>query len=798
MPSAKGIRAGRAFVELFADDSKLVRGLRRAEKKLKAFGSRVSSMGRSMAGIGLAAAAPFALATKVFAGFDDQMRAVKAVTQATGDQFDTLNEKAKALGATTSYTAQQVAGAMLELGRGGFDPSQIDDAISSILSLARATGTELPEAAQIAAGTLRAFGLKAEDMGRVADVMTAAANNSAQTLTDMAEAMKYAAPVADAYGMSIEETSKAIGALANFSIRGSMAGNTMKNIMLQLADPGIRKRLKALGVATTDAGGELLNVSTVLASLGKSIGNIPKADRLSLMKELFGKRAIAGGIKLTTASFEKLNTAIDNAGGTAKRTADEMDSGIGGSLRRLWSAAEGIAIAIGDAIAPALSDMADRLSKVAGVITQWAKENKDFILVLLKIAGAILGVGVALMVLGPIISGMGAMFGAFSLVITGVGMALGVLASVITFLVSPIGLVIAAVVSLGAGLLYMSGAAGKACDWLGERFGSLKDDAVKSFGGISDALAAGDISLAMKILWLTLKMEFTRGVNFLEKAWLNFRNFFIRIGYDAWSGMQALAEMVWHGMTVGWIETVAVFQRAWVGFSNLFAHTWEWMKSKAKKAWVWIKGLFDDSTEASRGAAYAKIDKEEADAISKIDADSMKTLGKHEEDRAAKRKLAKQQHETNMAAIGKDNLDKHAALDEEYAASMAQNETELAAARAEWNAAIETAKAKRKQQVVDSEIAEAMGMNAHDLVKGGGSGAAPPPPVIGGAGGFLDSAAKKIGAKGSFNVSSLLGMQAGGASDKLTKISEETKDLTAKIERNTRGLKDSGTNSFGK
>ena len=30
MPSAGGIRAGRAFVELFADDSKLLRGLRRA------------------------------------------------------------------------------------------------------------------------------------------------------------------------------------------------------------------------------------------------------------------------------------------------------------------------------------------------------------------------------------------------------------------------------------------------------------------------------------------------------------------------------------------------------------------------------------------------------------------------------------------------------------------------------------------------------------------------------------------------------------------------------------------------
>ncbi len=38
MSSSHNIRAGRAFVELFADDSKLVRGLRPAERRVKAFG----------------------------------------------------------------------------------------------------------------------------------------------------------------------------------------------------------------------------------------------------------------------------------------------------------------------------------------------------------------------------------------------------------------------------------------------------------------------------------------------------------------------------------------------------------------------------------------------------------------------------------------------------------------------------------------------------------------------------------------------------------------------------------------
>ncbi len=124
MPSAGSIRAGRAFVELFVNDSRLVRGLRGAQRRIKAFGRKISQLGRKLAGLGAAFAVPITLATRVFAGFDDQMRAVQAVLGATGEEFDRLNEKAKLLGRTTSYTAAQVGGAMLELARAGFDASQ--------------------------------------------------------------------------------------------------------------------------------------------------------------------------------------------------------------------------------------------------------------------------------------------------------------------------------------------------------------------------------------------------------------------------------------------------------------------------------------------------------------------------------------------------------------------------------------------------------------------------------------------------------------------------------------------------
>jgi len=123
---------------------------------------------------------PFAGAVKTYAEFDDVMRGVKAVTGAVGKEFEMLTEKAKFLGRTTSYTSSQIAGAMLELGRAGFAPKEIDDSIAGILDLARATKTDLSETTRIAASALRAFNLPAAEMGRICDVLVAKATEQSE------------------------------------------------------------------------------------------------------------------------------------------------------------------------------------------------------------------------------------------------------------------------------------------------------------------------------------------------------------------------------------------------------------------------------------------------------------------------------------------------------------------------------------------------------------------------------------------------------------------------------------------
>jgi len=404
MASRRDVRAGRAYVELYTVDGKLNQGLLRAQRYLSAFGAGVQAVGRKFLMLGTMAAVPFALATRVFAGFSDEMQTVLAVTGAVESDFRKLTATAKELGRTTSFTAGQVAAAMANLGRQGFSAEEIDASISSVLNLARATRTDLAEAANIASATLRAFSLDAKEMTRVADVLVATANNSAQTLLELGESMTYAAPIAEEYGLSIEQTCKALGVLANMGIKSSRAGTGMRQIMLSLADPAAQAQLRGVGVEALDATRNLRPLGDVMLDIGRAMVGMTNAQRLALGKELFDRRAMGAALKLAKTDFPALQKAIDNAGGTAARTAQIMDAEIGGAFRRLWSAAEGTAIAIGEGLSKEIRGLAQLLTQSAGAVTGWVKANSAAIIQAAKWAGVLVLAGGALMAVGGVLS----------------------------------------------------------------------------------------------------------------------------------------------------------------------------------------------------------------------------------------------------------------------------------------------------------------------------------------------------------------------------------------------------------
>lgn len=402
MAGARDIRAGGAFVEISARNGAFMRGLSQAQGTLRSFASSCQSIGSSLLAVSGAALAPIGLAASAFAGFDDAMRSVAAVTGATGAQFDALTARARELGASTRYTAQEAAGAMLALGRAGMTAGQIDAATKSVLALATATGTDLAQSADIMSNTLNMFGMGAAQADKAADLLTATANGSAQTLTDLFESLRMVGPQAKAAGYDLAETSAALGVLANVGLKGSMAGNALKRALQQFADPGTRQKLADIGVAVTTAEGELRALPDIFRDLAVAMNGMPGAEKLALAKDIFDVRASGAGLNLA-ANVDALDAflaKLRDVQGAAAKTETEMNAGIGGALAAFRSAAQDVALSVGDALSKPIKEYADSLRGNLNAISEWVKAHGSLVASAAKGAVAVGLFGGAMLALG--------------------------------------------------------------------------------------------------------------------------------------------------------------------------------------------------------------------------------------------------------------------------------------------------------------------------------------------------------------------------------------------------------------
>ncbi len=376
------------------------------------------------------------------ADFERSMSRVKAVTS---DFTEEQRKLARQLGRDTKFTADQAAGAMANLAIAGFSAKQQMAALGDVLALDAAAGMgDLSETAQIGSRVLKGFGLEASEMARVSDVLTATFTNSNTTLATLGETMKFVAPVARAAGVSLEETAKLAGILGDAGIDASMAGTSMRLVMLRLAGttPQANKALKQLKITTVDAAGNLRGISDILVDVGKSMRGLGTAARLKKTTQLFGRLGVTAGTQLidqltnSGASAEKLTRALQSLEGVTKRTADTMEDNLGGDIIKVESAISSLLITIGDVFTPELRTMAKVIKDdVLPPMEMWIDDNNTLVKVLGGSTAGIAGITASLAALGTAAS-------VVTLIMGGVAKGAGIVAAAW-----------ATTISFGAGLL---------------------------------------------------------------------------------------------------------------------------------------------------------------------------------------------------------------------------------------------------------------------------------------------------------------------------------------------------------
>ena len=655
----------------------------------------------------------------------------------------------------------------------GFDVERILKAIGPTLNLAAAGQLEIAQAADIAAKIMAGMGIEADRLGEAVDVLTKAMTTANTDLGQLGDAMKFIGPIAKSAGIAFEEVVAAIQLLSNAGIQGEMAGTTLRGALLSLTSPSkeAAERLKELGVSVVDAEGNVRPLADIIADLNAAMRGMGAGKRLEILGTVFSARQAAGVAELLSQGAPKLREytqALRESGGVAARIAGVQLNTLRGDAVILRSALEGLAIAVGEALAGPLRVVAGVAAKIVATIAKWVRENRDLMIIAATTALVIGAVGTALVAMGIAAQAAAFVLGGLASILAGVKIAFAAVVTAIGAMLSPIGLVVAAVAALGTAVVVYTGAAGDALEWLRSQFGRLRGFVTKVTGGIRDALAAGDAALAARILWLSLKLIWQEGVAALNRVWLEAKRFFVGTAQKMWYGALAAAQQAWHALEVAWIETTAFLSKTWTDFTSDIRQAWHLVQNWLTKRWIDLMRLFGDLTDEQAKAARQMADEDFAETAADIERHREEALTARERRRQRQREQASELNEATLAEIGRQFEEAQQAIERDTDARINETKRALAEARAKLDEAI--AEARRKREVAEEEGAPLRPKLEDPLAE-----------LESRLKGIGDVLARQITVSGTFNPLAVQGLGGGDAVERTAKATEETAKNTKRL-----------------
>lgn len=255
------------------------------------------------------------------------------------------------------------------------------------------------------------------------------------------------------------------------------------------------------------------------------------ATRAAIAQDIFGRSGQqllplledgAAGIELLQRRARELNLEIDTD--AAKQAAELTDR-----LNELKQVALNIAFRIGEALGGTVADLAKRFAEAGSRVIEFVRENRELILTVVRVGLIIGAAGAALITLGGTLILVGASISALATIVGLASTVFAGLAAAIGLVLSPIGLVVAAIAGIGIAFARSTDAVAGAGNVIRSAFGSIIGTAGKAIEGVRNALAGGDISLAVRIVWLAIQLEFQKGIAYVGALWQDFKDSIVAV-----------------------------------------------------------------------------------------------------------------------------------------------------------------------------------------------------------------------------------------------------------------------------
>jgi hypothetical protein len=421
-------------------------------------------------------------------------------------------------------------------------------------------------------------------------------------------------------GSTLSDMSKRTGVAAeSLSVLKFAAEQTGTDIA------GTESALKKMQNAIFNAGNGSKEAADAFATVGLSVADLAGlsadqqlgkiADGLLAIKDpgtraaasmqIFGKAGTdilpmleggSVGMEAFAAEAKRLGLIMDS------QTAAKADS-LGDAIDSVSASMKMAFIQIGAAVAPMLTELAHGLAAIASNAGRFITKNQQFVSTLLKGGAALFVVGGAITGVGHSLKGLSE---GVTLIVKGFGL-FSALASPVLLVAAGIGVAVVALYKfrneIGNALGPVPSLVQQAAVAIGDAFGpavadgtvvlgDLAKTATTTFNGIYEAVAAGDLSGAMDILWAGLVAGWLRGTEALMSyvdPWVTtFQDAFTIMGAEIYKGWDALWVSVGSALNTAGAYLMGAFDN----IINPILAMWDKLEAGILKSWNYVQSFF--------------------------------------------------------------------------------------------------------------------------------------------------------------------------------------------------------------
>jgi len=431
-------RAGEAWYELDAHDTKLKNALQKAESDVKASGARaeagfsaaMSKMGGNLTSLGgglervgrsmltnltLPILAAGGAAAHFAVDFDSALRQVVALTDITQEEIGGVREELLKLAPVVGKSPQELAEAFYFVASAGFSAAESMDVLK-IAAKGSAIGMGTTQVVtQVLASTLNAYGHANLSAAKAGDILTAAVSDGAAEAGDFAGVIGNIVPLSAALGVSFDQVSAALAAMTLSGTNADEASTSLVQIFSSLlkATPQAEEAMRGLGLSSAGLRAELREkgLLATLKTLDERFGSNAQASSL-VFGNIRALRGITNLLGLDEAQLNKVfadtKAALGNLDDGYKATA-----GAQRSIDQSMADLQVTAIQLGTDVLPLVVDtLAEVAAHARELAKWWSSLDEDTRKQIVQWLAWVAVAGPAALIVGKLVSALGALFSA--------------------------------------------------------------------------------------------------------------------------------------------------------------------------------------------------------------------------------------------------------------------------------------------------------------------------------------------------------------------------------------------------